>query len=707
MVFDVKKAHKVQNIKEIMNQPLQLIFVSSSPNDVEEMVTTIKTSGVAVRSHIAQDAEDLAKLLNETQPHIVLHTLETEDLSLEQTVEAINGRAPEIPIIAVTNEQQTDPVPCMQQGATNLVNKNNSEHLKLVINNTAKTQLHLQQLKGAAAICEELETRCQMLMESSRDAICYIHEGMHTYANEKYLELFGFTSTEDLYGLSIMDLVAADDQAKMKKVLKSIVKSKESGELSLNFKKDDEETFPAKFSYSAVTVAGEECTQIVIQNSEGGDTKELEEQLSYLSERDIHTGFYHRRSILDQLEQAVSQSKEGNPSQAFIQIDIANFTEIKDKFGIAAIDKVSANVANVLRKCCSKQETLSKLTEESFGILTSKCEKDALKVFGDEIIEQLSELMTTSGSDYVSIKPVVGAVIIDKFSKDLTDVLNKTKASCDEAWENESNTIVIYTPDDEQMGEHEKDERWTSQLREAIKENRLALLYQPIISLQAEAGERYQIYTALRNEEGQLVPASEFVMRIERTGYGKMLDRWIILNALKKLSERREKGADMRLFIKLSSNSLLDTDIISWLQEQLNNNNIPPGSVCFEIKEHVLISHFKEAKNLVTGIKEVNCEFAIDSFGSGDDPTKILKAIPANYVKICKSLMSGISENQENQDAIREIADTLKPLGTKVISQFVEDADTLSTLWSLGINFTQGNFLQAPSEEPNYDFSTM
>ena len=198
-----------------------------------------------------------------------------------------------------------------------------------------------------------------------------------------------------------------------------------------------------------------------------------------------------------------------------------------------------------------------------------------------------------------------------------------------------------------------------------------------------------------------------FVMRIERTGYGKMLDRWIILNAFKKLAERREKGTDMRLFIKLSANSILDKDIIGWLREQLSNNNISPGFVCFEIKEHVLISHFKEAKNLVAGLQEIKCEFAIDAFGSGDDPTKILKAIPANYVKICKSLMSGIGENQENQNAIREIADALKPMGTKVISQFVEDADSLSTLWSLGINFTQGNFLQPPSEDPNYDFSSM
>ena len=689
-----------------MNHPLQLIFVDSSPNDVEEMVSSIKASGIAVRSRIAQDADDLTTLLSEAQPHIILHALEDNEVSLEQTVSTINGRAPEIPIIALTNSTEVNPVAFMQQGASTLVNKKNSEHLQLVVNTTAKTQFHIQQLKEVAENYDELESRYQNLMESSRDAICYLHEGMHTYANEKYLTKFGYTDSEELYGLSIMDLVAPDDQSKMKDLLKKFSKSKESGETSLTFRKEGDETFSAKFTFNAVSVAGEECIQIVIQSAEGGgDTKELEEQLSYLSERDVHTGFYHRRSIMDQLDAAASEAKQGKVTQAFIQIDIANFNDIKDKFGIAAIDKVSSDVATSLRKCCTKGETLSKLTEESFGVLTTNIDPKSLKAFGASVYENLGELMTSSGSDYISIKPAVGAVTIDQFTANVPDILNKAKECCDKAWENDASEIVIYKPNDAQMGEQEKDERWTLQLREAIKENRLALLYQPIISLHGEPGERYQIYTALRNKNNELVPASEFVMRIERTGYGKMLDRWIILNALKKLSELRNKGADMRLFIKLSSNSILDNDLPQWLNEQFKTNNISPNFVCFEIKEAVLISHFKEAKTLVSALQGIKSEIAIDAFGAGDNPAKLLKAIPANYVKICHSLMSEVSDNEDNQAAIREIAEALKPMGTKVIAQFIEDADTLSILWSLGINYTQGNFLQPPGEHPNYDFS--
>jgi diguanylate cyclase (GGDEF)-like protein/PAS domain S-box-containing protein len=690
-----------------MNHPLQLIFVDSSPNDVEQMVSSIKTSGIAVRSRIAQDADDLTTLLSEAHPHIVLHAIEDNEVTLEQTVSTINGRAPEIPIIALTNVSEADPVAYMQQGATTLVNKSNSEHLQLVVSSAAKTQFHIQQLKEVAENCGELETRCQKLMESSRDAICYLHEGMHTYANSKYLEKFGHSDSEELYGLSIMDLISSDDQSKMKDILKKFSKSKETGETTLTFKKENQETFTAKFSYNAVVVSGEECIQIVIQSQApgGGDTKELEEQLSYLSERDVHTGFYHRRSIMDQLDEAAIAAKQGTVSQAFIQIDIANFNDIKDKFGIAAIDKVSSNVANALRDCCTENETLSKLTEESFGVLTSNIDRKFLTAFGANVIKHLSELMTTSGSDYISIKPAVGAVTIDQFTTDVPDILNKAKNCCDEAWEKDANKIVIYAPNDAQMGEQEKDERWTLKLREAVKENRLALLYQPIISLHGEPGERYQIYTALHNKDNELVPASEFVMRIERTGFGKMLDRWIILNALKKLSELRTKGADMRLFIKLSSNSILDKDLPSWLEAQFKTNNISPTFVCFEIKEQVLISNFKESKLLVSALQEMKSEIAIDAFGAGDNPSKILKAIPANYVKICHSLMSEVSDNQENQNAIREIAEALKPMGTKVIAQFIEDADTLSILWSLGINYTQGNFLQPPSEHPNYDFS--
>jgi len=689
-----------------MNQPLQLIFVDSSPNDVEEMVSSIKASGTAVRSRIAQDADDLTTLLSESQPHIILHALEDNEVSLEQTISTINGRAPEIPVIALTKSTEIDPVAYMQRGATTLVNKNNTEHLQLVVNSAAKTQFHIQQLKEVAVSCDELENRCQILMESSRDAISYLHEGIHTYANTKYLEKFGYSSFEELYGLSIMDLIAPDDQEKMKDLLKKFSKSKDVAETTLNFKKESSDIFPAKFSFNSVNVSGEDCIQIVIQDSEGGgDTKELEEQLSYLSEHDVHTGFYHRRSIMDQLDEAAKSAKQGKISQTFIQIDISNFNDIKDKFGIAVIDKVSSNIAKTLRHCCTENETLSKLTEDSFGVLTSNIDSKYLHTFGQNVIKNLGDLITTSGSDYISIKPVVGVVKIDHFTTDVRDILNKAKNCCDEAWKNNANKVVIYKPNDAQMGEKEKDERWTLTLREAVKENKLELLYQPIISLHGEPGERYQIYTALHNKDNELVPASEFVTRIERTGFGKMLDRWIILNALKNLSELRNKGTDMRLFIKLSSNSILDKDLSSWLGDQFKANNISPSHVCFEIKEQVLISNLKESKTLVSALQEMKSEIAIDAFGAGDNPAKILKAIPANYVKICHSLMSDISDNKQNQNAIREIAELLKPMETKVIAQFVEDADTLSILWSLGINYTQGNFLQPPNKHPNYDFS--
>lgn len=690
-----------------MNQPLQLIFVDSSPNDVEEMVTAIKSSGLAVRSRVAQDTEDLTTLVNEISPHIVIHSVENEELSLEQTVSTINGRAPEIPIIAVTSAKELDPVSYMTQGASNLVSKENSEHLKLTINSVAKTQFHIQKLKYTASIVDELETRCQKLMESSRDAISYLHEGMHTFANQQYLELFGFAGLDDVDGLSIMDLVDPNDQAQIKDVIKKVSKSNASGDQAIKFKKEDGEIFSANLNYSAVTVAGEECTQIIIQKSTEANTKELEEQLSYLSERDVSTGFFHRRSIMDQLEQAVNDAKGGKITQAFIQIDIANFSDIKDKFGLPAIDKVSGNVAKALRKCCTEKEVLSKLTEESFGILTTEIDAGSIKAFGKKIIETLGDVMTTSGGDYISITPAVGAVIIDQFTSDITDVLNLAKECCDEAWKRELSELLIYTPDDDRMGEHEKDERWTKELREALKENRLALLYQPIISLHGEPGERYQVYTALRNDKNELIPASEFAMRVERTGYGKMLDRWIILNALKVLAERRTGGKDMRLFIKLSANSVLDQELIAWVGDQFKSNDIASNLVCFEVKEHVLLSHFKEAKTLSAGLKELKSEFAIDAFGTGDNPGKILSAIPADYVKLSHSLISGLSDNADNQDAVRDITNNLKPLGTKVISQFVEDADTLSTLWGLGVNYTQGNFLQPPSEDPNYDFSSM
>ena len=115
----------------------------------------------------------------------------------------------------------------------------------------------------------------------------------------------------------------------------------------------------------------------------------------------------------------------------------------------------------------------------------------------------------------------------------------------------------------------------------------------------------------------------------------------------------------------------------------------------------------KASKTLAKGLQQIHCKFAIDEFGTGLNPFQLVKHVNANYVRINHAYMDNLAQNKENQDSIRELAYQAGDLGVNTITPGVTDAAVLSVLWTLNVDFVQGEFLQAPDKDLNYDFSSM
>ena len=119
------------------------------------------------------------------------------------------------------------------------------------------------------------------------------------------------------------------------------------------------------------------------------------------------------------------------------------------------------------------------------------------------------------------------------------------------------------------------------------------------------------------------------------------------------------------------------------------------------------MNHLKAAKALFVGLKKIKCQFALGEFGIGLNPFQLMKHIKADYIRVNTAYMEDLSQNAENQDSIRELASQAKSMNIRSITPAVDDAAILSIMWSLGVDFVQGNFLQDPQKLLNYDFTSM
>jgi len=186
-----------------------------------------------------------------------------------------------------------------------------------------------------------------------------------------------------------------------------------------------------------------------------------------------------------------------------------------------------------------------------------------------------------------------------------------------------------------------------------------------------------------------------------------MLDRWKILHAIKKISEANNQKRPIEIFIPLSADSIMDSGLALWVSQNIEKTKISGRQLVFMVNEAQVLSQLKAAKNLTMALKQYDCQFAINEFGAGLNPFQLVKHIGADYVRVNHGFMDGLSQNNENQDNIRELTDRVSEMELKTIAPGVTDAAILSVLWTLDVDFIQGDFLQSPQKELDYDFSSV
>jgi diguanylate cyclase (GGDEF)-like protein/PAS domain S-box-containing protein len=687
---------------------INLVVIDDSFDTEEKIVSTLRNDGYAARSTRVEDAEDLAEAIRKKEPDMVLYTKGMALISLKETCDCIkehlNGKP--IPVIAVQkNGNEDSAVNDMKQGAADLSSYDNIDHLRLVMNRELTALRNWRQLHKIETAMSESERRCESLLDSSRDAIAYVHEGMHVYSNASYLELFDLEKSDELEGMPILDMVATDNRDVFKSFLRDYLQKDSTTEVhKTHLLKPDGKEFEGEMEFSPASIEGEPCIQVIIRK-EDVNTEALEERLKELSQKDQLTGLYNRQYCLDTLEATISKCESEQCSAALMEIRLDNFEDIKNRVGAVGIDQYFVEVARALKEANHASDTLS-FMNPGYTILAYQQTIDTIEDYAKEIQDAVMELDVTIGKEKINTTCCIGITLIDKNSPETNEVLRRADKVSNEAAEAGTNQIKVYVPEEGELTRHEVDSRFKEMLTQALKDDQFTLFYQPIISLHGDTDERYEVFVRMLSEDGKdTILPQEFLPAAERIGMSMAIDRWVLYRAIQDVIKRSQQGLKTHFFIKLSAASLKDETLIEWISFQIKDKDLPNDSLIFEVKESVAVTNLKYAKELSENLRKINCGFVLDDFGAGSNAFQLLEHINADYIRLDKSFMEDLADNPQNQEAIKKIAEQASELGKFTITQFVKDANSLSLLWGMGVNFIQGYFLQEPQPEMNYDFT--
>ena len=693
-----------------MEQPVEkenvihLLVLSESSHDAEVLASTLRNNGYAVRLKHIEDEEDLNTSIRESNWELLITSHQVADFTGFQALTVINNLGKDLPCI-IHGEKLDRPtiIEYLRAGAADCISADEQDHLLIVI----KRELGNLQTRRSYRECKsgliESEKRNKTLLDSSRDAIAYIHEGMHIYANLSYQELFAYDDSEELECTPIMDLVSPDNQKDFKDVIRKLSNGETPDhEFEFDGIRNSGETFEAKMEFSPASIEGEPCTQIVIHQQ--NDNAQLEQELEKLRRQDLLTGLYNHNYLLELLTGCISSAANGKDISVLIYIEPDNINTIRDTLGIAGVDIVISDIANILRETISS-DIVARYSDTIFTAIIPNKTTDEIEDTVADILTNFEEHIFDVDGKTVATTCSIGVTPITEKTPDAKTALSFAEAACAMAKSQGGNHIHIHTIADE-AASLEVDRAWADKLKTALKENLFMLHFQPIVSLHAEPGERYESFIRLQDSEQNIIMPAEFMEAARSSQLMTDIDRWVLKSAAKALLEKRREVAEVSFFVKISTESIHDPSLLPWISKLLKAARLHGSALVFELSEADVVNSLKTTKAFSNGLKQLHCGLAIDHVGSANAKFSYLQHLNVNYLKISGEIISNLTSSESSQELVKEVTDIAKQKGIQTIAQHVQDPACLAALWQYGINFIQGHYLQMPEKSLNYDFSS-
>jgi EAL domain-containing protein (putative c-di-GMP-specific phosphodiesterase class I) len=271
--------------------------------------------------------------------------------------------------------------------------------------------------------------------------------------------------------------------------------------------------------------------------------------------------------------------------------------------------------------------------------------------------------------------------------------------ACFSAKEQGRDRIHVYREDDESMTAAQGQMSWVPRLQQAIKEDHFTLYVQAIIDLQnpTAAPSHFEVLIRL-NDKSKIIPPGAFLPAAERYNLANQIDKWVIEHTFSTLSTHMDKIRPNDTFnINLSAASLCEPDFLKFVKKAFKNSVITPSQICFEITETAAVTNLTAANTIITKLKSMGCQFALDDFGSGLSSFGYLKNFPVDYLKIDGSFVKDLITDPIDAAMVKSINEIGQIMGKQTVAEFVENQDIADKLTDMGVNFAQGYHFSVPA----------
>ncbi len=671
-----------------------MIVMTRSQDHVEAVNSTLRKAGHPVHCTWLSDASDLGDALTQINPEMLIAFIDELGVDLASIMKVKQQSAPGMPVLIVReNVDEAAIAEAMRLGCQDVVTLANRPRLQAVASRELRAHRLERALSTTLSSAREYRDQLQKFLEGSADAITHVQEGIIVDANRAWLELFGYSENDALTGTPLMDLFEQETHPALKGALVACLQGKWSDHgLKVQALLSDGSNLALELNLTKADYESEPAVRIAI-SALRKENRNIEVQLSEAVKNDATTQFLQQRYLVNAVVERAAQSMKGGVRQiAHLKPD--RFIDIQHAIGVLASEDFMAQIAGVLRPHLSSSDICGRFGGNGLLVMLERGTAKDVETWAENVVKRVSEHVFVSEDKNLSATITVGLGLLPPSNPDVSAAVSDAVSATRRGRELGGNQMYVVDKADTDTRVQAYDKIWVKHIKSALMENRFRLVQQPIASLLGEDKGMFDVLVRMLDENGNEVLPAEFIAAAERNDLMKNIDRWVIGASLSFAANRKAAC----IFVRLSKDTVLDKTVLPWLETQLKSLKIEPKRLCMQVTEELATQYVRQSKELAENLRKLGFRFALEHFGTGRDPLKLLNDIEMNFIKVDGSLMQGLSTNQIQQQRVKGLVEAAKRKGIETVAERVEDANTMAVLWQLGIEFIQGYFVNAPED---------
>lgn len=415
-------------------------------------------------------------------------------------------------------------------------------------------------------------------------------------------------------------------------------------------------------------------------------------KLQHQATHDALTNLPNRTLMMERLNAEVHSLNADNTEFALLFIDLNRFKEINDTLGHHFGDMLLVEIARRLSAVLRKSDMVSRLGGDEFAVILGSVTEQIANTIAEKLIGVIGEVIEIGGNK-LFVSASIGIARYPQHSKD-TNMLVQCADIAMYAAKRSGAGYVIY---DAKLDAHSRDKlKLTNALRDAIERGQMSVHYLAKADVQTGAVIGAEALLRWQHETLGMIPPDRFIPLAEQSGLMRSLTEYVLDKAMQDLQVLSSNGHDITMAINLSAVSLHDPELPNILTRVAESRNIAASKIVLEITETAVMDQAIYTSDVLRKLDQLGFRISMDDFGTGHSSLVNLRLLPLQEIKIDRSFVMNMLNNDDDATIVRTIIELAHSLGKKVVAEGVETGAIMHSLTMLGCDIAQGHFISRP-----------